>query len=176
MAETDSLAQPSRLFVKDRPTGTQFLVDTGSDLSIIPPGGAPARKARTGYQLRAANGSPIDTFGWTTMTLDLSLRRDLSWRFVVADVTRPLIGADFPSHFGTAVDLKGRRLIDTTTTLTSLGSIAHIDHASVKVIACDNSPQFEKIIAEFPDIVKPDGAVRDVKHNTCHYIKTSSLE
>ena len=47
--------------------------------------------------LFAANGSPIATFGELTLELDLGLRRSFHWRFTVADVTRPILGADFLS-------------------------------------------------------------------------------
>jgi hypothetical protein len=50
-----------------------------------------------------------------TLRLNLGLRRDFTWRFMVADVTHPLIGADFLSHFGLLVDCRNNRLLDGTT-------------------------------------------------------------
>jgi hypothetical protein len=34
------------------------------------------------------------------------LRRDFTWRFIIADVTQPIIGADFLSHYGLFVNLR----------------------------------------------------------------------
>jgi hypothetical protein len=37
---------------------------------------------------------------------------EFQWQFVVADVTHPLIGDDFISHFGQQVDWQQNRLLD----------------------------------------------------------------
>ncbi|KOC61824.1 hypothetical protein WH47_06162 [Habropoda laboriosa] len=68
--------------------------------------------SKTGYELSAANGTPIATYGTKTLTLNLGLRRDFTWRFVVADVSKPIIGADFLAHYGLLVDIRNQRLID----------------------------------------------------------------
>jgi hypothetical protein len=49
--------------------------------------------------LCAANGSTIHTYEWLSLSLNLGLRRDFTWRFVVANVTHPIIGVDFLSYF-----------------------------------------------------------------------------
>jgi hypothetical protein len=59
---------------------------------------------RANYDLCAANGTTIHTYEWVPLSLNFSLRRDFTWQFVVADVTRPNIGVDFLSHFGLLVD------------------------------------------------------------------------
>jgi hypothetical protein len=48
------------------------------------------------FDLCAANGTTIHTYGWLPLSLNLGLCQDFTWRFVVADVTRPIIGVDFP--------------------------------------------------------------------------------
>lgn len=53
----------NRLFyVKDANSGYLFLVDTGAQVSVIPPTANMANKA-TSYNLQAANGSRIETYG-----------------------------------------------------------------------------------------------------------------
>jgi hypothetical protein len=71
----------------------------------------PQRKDRDNYVLSAANGTTIPTYGWLSLSLYLGLRRNFTWRFVVTDVTHPLIGFDFLSYFGLLVDCKHNRLI-----------------------------------------------------------------
>jgi hypothetical protein len=105
-----------RLFITDKTSKRRFLIDTGSDLCVFPRKLVPQRKSRVNYDIRAANGTTIPTYGWLPLSLNLGLRRDFTWRFVVADVTQPIIGADFLSHFGLLVDLK-KRLLDGTTSL-----------------------------------------------------------
>jgi hypothetical protein len=87
-----------RLFITDRITKRQFLVDTGSDLCVYPRRLIPRRRERVNYDLCAANGITIHTYGWLPLSLNLGLRRDFTWRFVVADVTHPhhRCGLPFP--------------------------------------------------------------------------------
>ncbi|BHF58442.1 hypothetical protein SprV_0100139400 [Sparganum proliferum] len=59
-----------RLFLWDRIAGTKFLVDSGAEVSVVPP--TPAeRKNRSYFCLTAANNSSIPTFGQRSITLDL---------------------------------------------------------------------------------------------------------
>jgi hypothetical protein len=52
-----------RLFITDRSTKRQYLVDTGSDLCVYPRRLVPRRMERVDYDLCAANGSTIHTYG-----------------------------------------------------------------------------------------------------------------
>jgi hypothetical protein len=88
---TDSLTTPGRLFVLDRASRQLFLVDTGSDLSVYPHL-LLSKRPTTNYELFAANGSVIHTYGWHTISLNIGLRRDFTWRFLVADVTNQSSG------------------------------------------------------------------------------------
>lgn len=47
----------------------------------------------------------------------LRLRRTFSWRFVVADISSPILGVDFLDHYRLLVDLQSRSLIDPVTLL-----------------------------------------------------------
>jgi hypothetical protein len=104
------------LFITDRCSKHQFLVDTGSDICVFPRKLVPQRKERGNFYLFAANGTPIPTYGMMPLSLNMGLRRHFTWRFVVADVSHPLIGADFLSHFGLLVDCRNNRLLDGITT------------------------------------------------------------
>ncbi|XP_047541805.1 uncharacterized protein LOC125074519 [Vanessa atalanta] len=113
---TDDYPSSSRLFVTDRNTKTQFLIDTGSDICVYPRVAIKERRPRTNYQLFAANGTVINTY-YKHLELDIGLRRNFTWRFVVADVTKAIIGVDFLSFYNLAVDCRHKRLIDNVTTL-----------------------------------------------------------
>ncbi|GBP56653.1 hypothetical protein EVAR_12331_1 [Eumeta japonica] len=164
---------PGRLFVTDRCTKMQFLVDTGSELCVFPRSAVQQRRTRTTYQLSAANGTTINTYGYVNLELNLSLRRAYPWRFVVADVTKPIIGADFLQFYNLMVDIRNRRLIDNTTTLSTSGSDATSSStiSSVKILLGDT--RYDKLLAKFPDITRPSGTLRSPKHNTVHFIKTT---
>lgn len=106
-----------------------------------------------------------------TVHLDLGLRRDFVWDFVVANVDKPIIGADFISHFGLLVDCRNGRLLDSITTLSSPGVLKKCDTPSVKSIA--GSSKYHQLLQKFPDLTKPSGFHRDIKHSTVHYIRTT---
>jgi len=87
--------QPSRLFhVNDKATGICFLVDTGAEVSVIPPSRTDCRNLQGNFTLQAVNNTAIATYGTRSLTLDLGLRRTFRWIFV-ADVKKPILGADF---------------------------------------------------------------------------------
>lgn len=174
MATEDCPTSPGRLFVTDRNTKTQFLVDTGSDLCVFPRSQLHERRTSTEYKLTAANGTTIDTYGYAHLNLDLSLRRNYPWTFVVADVTKPIIGVDFLCHYNLVVDCKNRKLIDNTTTLSTPASLARNCNniLSVKVPTGD-SPYHLLLTREFPEITRPAGTQRKILHNTKHHIRTT---
>ena len=75
----------SRLFyVRDRHNNARFLVDTGSEVSVIPPTTADHTRTLDPRTLVAVNNSPIHTYGQRSLTLNL--RRSLPWIFIIADV------------------------------------------------------------------------------------------
>jgi hypothetical protein len=94
-----------RIFVTDRTCKFRFLIDTSSDLCVFPLMLISQRRSLVNYDLPAANGTTIPTYGWLPPSLNLRLRREFTWRFVVSDVTQPIIGEDFLFHFGLLVDL-----------------------------------------------------------------------
>jgi hypothetical protein len=86
------------LFVRDKTSGIQFLVDTGADICVFPRNLLHGPRKKSDYVLSAANGTQITTYGTHMMALKLGLRRDFRWRFLVVDVYKPIRGADFLSH------------------------------------------------------------------------------
>lgn len=150
-----------------------FLIDTGSDLCVYPRVALHERRARSNYQLYAANGSTIPTYGWINLRLNLGLRRDYTWKFVVADVNKPIIGIDFLAHYNLLVDCRQHRLVDGLTKVSvNVPATRYTEGiSSVKVIAGDST--YLKILREYPDITRPAGTQREVKHNTVHHIRTT---
>lgn len=87
-----------RLFVYDCNSRTSFLVDTGSDISTIPRH-LVNKHLESSLKLQAANGTHIKTYGYTQMILNLKLRREFTWRFIISDVNIPILGADFLAYY-----------------------------------------------------------------------------
>ena len=109
---------PSRLFyITDRTTCLRFLVDTGAQVSVIPPTYTERRNRRADLVLQAVNDTNISTYGTRSLTLDLGLRRSFRWVFVIADVATPILGADFLRRYNLLVDIRHNRLSDAVTSL-----------------------------------------------------------
>lgn len=174
MATNDCRSSPGRLFITDHSTKRQFLVDTGSDICVFPITDLSENRHKTSFQLSAANGSAIATYGYINLTLNIGLRRTFPWRFVVADVTKAIIGVDFLSHYRLIVDISNRRLTDSLTNISTVASIAKTNClvTSVKVSTGGNS-SYHNILAEFPEITRPAGTPGVVKHHTVHHIRTT---
>jgi hypothetical protein len=88
------------------------------------------------YDLCVANVTTIHPYRWLPLSLNLALCRDFTWRFVVADITHPLIGVGFLSHFGLLVDCRNNHLLDG---VTSLSSLAQPDNSLIRSIKTLNS-------------------------------------
>ncbi|KAG8174595.1 hypothetical protein JTE90_006043 [Oedothorax gibbosus] len=75
---TSDHGQPKRLFLVDKSTGLCFLIDTGAEISIVPPQTSQERNRPPGkMKLFAANGASIPTFGEILLQVNLNLRRSL---------------------------------------------------------------------------------------------------
>lgn len=163
-----------RLFVTDKVTAQRFLIDTGSDLCCYPQRLAKGRNtSETGYQLYAANGSSIQTYGSILLRLNLGLRRDFQWNFTIADVETPIIGSDFLSYYNLLPDLRHKRLIDGNTSLSTSAEIAQVKQSSVKAVSVNDSSPYSRLLLEFPDLTRPPDIPRQVKHSTVHHIITT---
>ena len=99
----------SLFYITDQFSGTPFLVDTGLEVTVIRPQVADRRHKGDSLTLQAINNTPITTYGTLSLTLNLGLRRTFQWVFIIADVQKPIIGADFLCHFGLLVNIKQRQ-------------------------------------------------------------------
>lgn len=148
------------------------MIDTGSDLCCFPLRLLKGQHRSTDFELRAANGSIIKTYGQITLSLNLGLRREFKWSFIIADVGTAIIGSDFLAHYHLLPDCKNQRLVDGNTKLFVPATIAKIDQVSVKTILADSS-SWARILQEFPEVTRPPGVSRDIKHSTVHHIATT---
>ena len=165
----------SRLFITDQASKRRFLLDTGSDLCCYPRRWLPGRRARIDFDLQAANSTIIHTYGTARFSLNLGLRRQFTWTFIVADVSEPILGSDFLAYYHLLPDCHDKRLVDATTGLSAPCSVARSTQPSVKATAAAAALNdvYAAILAEFPELTRPSGAPREVKHTTMHHIRTT---
>ena len=162
-----------RLFyITDHNLGLQFLIDTGAQVSVVPPS-PKDRPSPNSLTLQAVNGTTIRTYGTWSLTLNLSLRRTFRWIFVVADVANAILGADFLQHFGLMVDMGKRRLIDSVTNLTVQGIQATSNSPSPSLLSKEHSTPFDALLLEFPAVSLPSTGPLPTKHSVTHHIPTN---
>ncbi|GFT77329.1 transposon Tf2-9 polyprotein [Trichonephila clavipes] len=151
----DILGRKFRLFVKDRETGCQFLVDSGADVSILPWTKTKGECQASQYKLYAANGTEIPTYGLKILMLDLGLRRPFQWPFIIAKVKRGIIGADFLQKFQLLIDLHNRKLIDGVTNLSIKGEVATIQENN-DLSTVNRASKYFNLLKSYPDLTKPN--------------------
>ena len=117
----------------DEETGLEYLIDTGASRSLIPRNKINGPHHRSVHTMQAANGSVINTYGLKEMPINYGGKR-YKWKFLVADVFMPIIGADFLTYYSLAVDVRNRSLLPTNT-----------------AASCSTTP-FKSLIEEFSDV------------------------
>lgn len=116
---SDAPAKPHRelrLHLHDRKTNQQFLIDSGSAVSIVPANSYKSGRRKQDFTLYAANATQINTYVNVILNVNLNLRRSFSWSFI--QITKPtgkrnLIKFEFVHRTltrGTPVIEKARRL------------------------------------------------------------------
>jgi len=92
VATATSAGTPGRLgLLVDEATKQCFLVDCGSVFSILP---FSSSSAPSGPKLMAADRTPIACWDWRISQLHVQGHR-FSWRFLLAKVAFPIVGAVF---------------------------------------------------------------------------------
>ncbi|GFV99971.1 hypothetical protein TNCV_3567621 [Trichonephila clavipes] len=123
------------------------------------------------YKLYAANGSEIPTFGHKILTLNLGLRREFQFPFIIAKVDKGIIGADFLKKFNLLIDIRNKQLTDGITNL-------HVKRESYSILQenkiniMDKISKFSNILLQYSDLMKLNLLVTNTKHDVKHYIAT----
>ena len=167
-------------FIIDKKSGAKMLIDTGAFVSVWPASSVDKLGVRGGsvINLKAANGSPISTYGTRTVPLRFG-DRYFEWLFVVANVQRPLLGADFFDHHGLMIDVQGRQLIDRTSLQplpVSINNVSALEaDVNVSYYRVNQRGPYAFLFQEFPEVFKAE--LRQVpgaaaKHGIYHHIKT----
>lgn len=114
---TAAVTRPSRrLFTEDCTTRQRLLVDSGADVSVWPANRRDREHPSHEITLTAANQTNIDTFGTKNIRIDLGLGNDaITHSFIVANVSHPILGADFLYDRDLLIDLRRARLVDNKT-------------------------------------------------------------
>lgn len=106
------------------------------------------------------------------LQLDLGLRREFNWPFTVADISKPIIGVDFLSHYDLIVDCRNQRLLDNITSLSSSAALVNSSNTISSIKTLFGESKYYDILREYPEITRPSGNKTKPRHNTVHHIRT----
>ena len=126
-----SLSPSKLLYVADKHNKCNYLIDTGAEVSVLPKSCANRTSDAACLLLAAANNTTINIYGNCRRVVDVGLKRDYAWTFIVADVKQPIIGADFLVHYSLLVDLKSCCLRDMRTGLAIPATLSSIKPLSL---------------------------------------------
>lgn len=174
-ANIAGLSQEGRLlYAEDRVSGLSFLIDTGSQVSVLPSKLFRFNKNQSKVQLQAANNTQINTYGSKSITLDLGFKRIFKWIFILADIKHPIIGIDFLRHFKILVDPSINALKDGLTNVIVTCLTSNFPSCQLMQKKGNSETEFDSILSEFPSITQPvTNRYSEVKHNVTHFIETS---
>ena len=150
----------------DPETNIEYLIDSGAARSLIPRRFVKGNHKRAAFNMQAANGSLIPTYGNKQFPLNYGPNR-YTWSFIIADVFMPIIGADFLYYYSLAVDVRHRSLLPTTFTKESCNKQAP------QSLAAASSDPFSALRHEFADVFSETLPTLNKKpHDIQHHIET----
>lgn len=170
LATFGPLTKSRRLFITEINSKLRFLVDTGADVSIVPQSRF-RRRINPNLTLYTATGTPIPTYGFVKLELNLGLRRNFIWTFVIADINHAILGADFLTDFNLTVDLQRRALIDSNTSLSSKCTSRSVCVTEIKIAG--GCTKYEKLLSKFPDLVRAQHNPTSIILDEYHFIDTT---
>ena len=150
------------LHIDEKVSGLKFLVDTGAAISIFPfRSAAPQRPhnviSASGHRLRA----------WGTVQKEVVFNEKIfKWNFLLADVTTPILGADFLDNFNCKIDFEKRSL--------SFPDEPYVHSTLQKSKSTQHTPvNFLQILDEFPEITSSTLTTATPKHTIRHTIEVN---
>ena len=159
------------LYVADKRNKCKYLLDTGAAVSVLPKSCANRISDADCLPLVAANNTTINTYNTSKHVVDVGLKRDYTWKFIVAEVQQSIVGADFLIHYSLLVDLRSRCLRDMKTGLAIPASLSSITPLSLnRVDAVHND--YTKLLGQFPELTRPTTKGETVRHGITHKIVT----
>lgn len=152
---------------------TEFLIDTGADISLIPPS-LREKLNKSNLKLLAANKTQIDRFGIKRLILNLGFRWPFEWLFTIADVERCIIGADFLKQYALLVDIKNKRLLDPLSNIAVSAIYTTISSYQITTFILEVlNPKFQTLLSQFKFIFNETDSFNTIKHGITHCIETT---
>lgn len=119
----------------------------------------------------------MPTYGTEFRLLKIGLQsqpQSFPWIFTIAQVTQPILGADFIHHYGLLPDLQNKCLLDQHN-----NQIKCISRSDSILLPCLNFIQsdlpspYKDLLLEYKDLTHPNSLKLPPEHTTTHHIETS---
>ena len=161
--------RPARLgLITDGCSRCRCLLDTGSQVSLWPSSPAYLNLQQSNLRLTAVNGTPIKAFGQEIREIKIS-GKSYSFMFLIAQVSRPMLGLDFLQAFRMTIDLGRRQLIHS-------GVFTRFSSTSSEILGVNmvrGPSPFLCVLDEFPEVVDASLATCTSCHGVECYINTN---
>ncbi len=142
----------------DKISHTNFLVDTGAERSVLP---HTSTATPTGPLLFTANNQPVPTWGIKHQQLQFG-NQFYTFDFVLAQVTYPILGADFLAFHRLLVDSHNKQVIPANS-LIPLPSSTTTASLSPLLTHLQSAPEpIRNLIASFPTVFNSNLAKQPV--------------
>ena len=153
--------------VKDERSGQQCLLDSGSQVLLWPTPSQHQKLGSSSMRLIAANGSAIRSYG--TVKREIKIDKKLyTFRFIFAEISRPILGTDFLQCFGMTLDLAKCCLLHSGIA-TRFSSATRAPTVSGISVLNSFVKTAQHILSDFPEVTDMNKATTSRKHNVqCH--------
>ena len=141
----------------------------GSQVSLWPPSPAASKSTNSRVRLTAANGTLIRAYGQESRKIQIGDKAYM-FIFLIAQISRPILGIDFLQFFGMSVDLRNRQLLHSGMATRFSSAASQISGVNVVLSPC--SP-FARLLDEFLEITDTALASCTTKHGVECYINTT---
>ena len=144
----------------------EYLIDSGASISIIPK--QQGDKKDPWQILKAANGTAIPTYGTTEKDIVLSKNLTIKHEFTIADVTTPILGADFMAKNKIWLNMHKQEIMheDTGTVVKGIGANSCI--YNIEQIINDKT---KAILKKVPNAIFKPGEIRPEPHKNAPFLE-----
>jgi hypothetical protein len=161
------------IFLHDSKSNIKFLVDSGTSISILPhSSSAPS----TSPHLVGANGQPVPVWGRRRQTACFA-DHNFEFDFFLAAVATPIIGMDFLAKFELTIIPAKQQVLHAASgcTLTKASTSSFVSPWNTETAAVGALPsQVQRLLEEFPSLLRPSVAPPKPLHGVVHHIDTGS--
>ena len=157
------------VYLQDTDSKQKFLVDTGAAVSVLP---HTSRAPSSGTPLIGADGKSIPSWGTVKKTLTFGLRTFLC-SFILAAVSKPILGMDFLASNKLLVDPSSRQVLDADSLCPLSEPASPPARSRLAAALCHVAPAVRNLIASFPSIIGDGSGTPSPKHGVKHSIETT---